>query len=150
MEDITSYQFFLVYSKKVAFSTFNLAVCSIKYFYATDEEWKVVNAITSCRTWKLGSHDYKCDTCGHVLTVYNSCRNRHCPQCLGLAKAEWILNRDRELLPVHYFHLVFTLPHIFNPLVLQNKRHMYTLLFKAASQTLKQVVAHPDKPLCYA
>lgn len=85
--------------------------------YATNEEWKVINAITSCRTWKLGSHDYKCDNCGHVLTVYNSCRNRHCPQCLGLAKAEWILNRDRELLPVHYFHLVFTLPHIFNPLV---------------------------------
>jgi hypothetical protein len=112
--------------------------------YTGDWEWKVINAITSCRTWKLGSHDYKCDTCGQVLTVYNSCRNRHCPQCLGLAKAEWILNRDRELLPVHYFHLVFTLPHIFNHLVLQNKREMFNLLFKAASQTLKEVIAHPD------
>jgi predicted Zn-ribbon and HTH transcriptional regulator len=112
--------------------------------YAGDDEWKVINAITSCRTEKLGWHVYKCDNCHYEETVYNSCRNRHCPKCQGLAKAKWILQRDSELLPVPYFHLVFTLPHAFNQLILKNKKHMYSLLFKSVSDTLKQVVANPD------
>ena len=112
--------------------------------YASDEAWKVINAITSCRTWKLGYHVYRCDNCHHEEIVYNSCRNRHCPKCQSLAKAKWILQRDSELLPVSYFHLVFTLPHIFNPLILQNKKQVYSLLFHTVSETLKQVTANPD------
>ena len=112
--------------------------------YAGDDEWKVINAITSCRTQKLGWHVYRCDNCHYEETVFNSCRNRHCPKCQGLAKAKWILQRDSELLPVHYFHLVFTLPHVFNPLILKNKKQMYSLLFKSVSETLRQVVANPD------
>jgi hypothetical protein len=112
--------------------------------YAGDDEWKVINAITSCRTQKLGWNVYQCDNCHHEEIVYNSCRNRHCPKCQGLAKAKWILQRYRELLPVPYFHLVFTLPHIFNPLTLQNKKLVYSLLFHVVSETLKQVIANPD------
>ena len=112
--------------------------------YAGDDEWKVINAITSCRTQKLGWNVYRCDNCHHEEIVYNSCRNRHCPKCQGLAKAKWIIQRDRELLPVPYFHLVFTLPHIFNPLILQNKKMVYSLLFHTVSETLKQVIANPD------
>jgi len=111
--------------------------------YAGDDEWKVINAITSCRTPALGWHVYRCDNCHYEETVYNSCRNRHCPKCQGLAKAKWILQRDTELLPVPYFHLVFTLPHVFNQLILKNKKQMYSLLFKTVSETLKEVVANP-------
>jgi hypothetical protein len=112
--------------------------------YAGDDKWKVINAVTSCRTEKLGWHVYKCDNCHYEETVYNSCRNRHCPKCRGLAKAKWVLQRDTELLPVPYFHIVFTLPHVFNQLILKNKKQMYSLLFKSVSGTLKEVVANPD------
>jgi len=112
--------------------------------YAGDDEWKVINAITSCRTEKLGGYIYRCDNCHYTEILYNSCRNRHCPKCMSLARAKWILNRDTELLPVPYFHIVFTIPSCFNPLVLYNKKQMYSLLFKATSETLKDVVANPD------
>ena len=112
--------------------------------YASDNAWKVINAITSCRTGKLGIHIWKCDNCNHTELAYNSCRNRHCPGCQSLAKARWILKRDREILPVPYFHLVFTIPDLFNDIILANKREMYDLLFRAVSRTLKDVVANPD------
>jgi hypothetical protein len=111
--------------------------------YAGDDEWKVINAITSCRTEKLGWHVYECDNCHYEETVFNSCRNRHCPKCQSLARTKWILQRDTELLPVPYFHIVFTLPHVFNQLILKNKKQMYSLLFKSVSETLKEVVANP-------
>lgn len=102
---------------------------------------KVVRDIMDCRTAKLGGHLRRCDQegCGHEEISYNSCRNRHCPKCQFLARAEWVHARAGELLPVEYFHVVFTIPHEFNPLVLQNKKSLYELLFRAASQTLKEV-----------
>jgi hypothetical protein len=102
---------------------------------------KVVQDIIDCRTSKLGGHRRKCDSegCGHEEISYNSCRNRHCPKCQFLARAEWVEARIDELLPVEYFHVVFTLPHVFNSLILQNKALLYDLLFQSASQTLKEV-----------
>ena len=108
------------------------------------EERKVVNAIISCRTSILGGHILKCDNCSYMEISYNSCRNRHCPKCQSLSKARWILNRDAELLPVHYFHLVFTIPSIFNSITLCNKRVIYEILFRAVSETIKEVAANPD------
>lgn len=102
-------------------------------------EAKVVRDIIDCRTAKLGGHVRECSDCGNQEISYNSCRNRHCPKCQFLARAEWVENRVDELLPVEYFHVVFTLPHELNPLILQNKRMLYNLLFDAASQTLKEV-----------
>jgi len=115
-----------------------------KLGYISDDKWKAVNSITSCRTGKLGAHVFECDSCKHLEIYYNSCRNRHCPKCQYLAGSRWILQRDRELLPVHYFHIVFTIPHIFNNLIESNKKEIYTILFKAASQTIKKVAANPD------
>lgn len=97
---------------------------------------KVMRAIESCRTAALGGHLQQCDTCGYQQPVYNSCRNRHCPKCGSLAKAQWLEDRKADLLPVGYFHLVFTLPHELNPLVLVNKKVLCDILFKAVSQTL--------------
>jgi hypothetical protein len=112
--------------------------------YISDDKWKVVNAITACRTSILGGHVLKCDKCGHIEISYNSCRNRHCPKCQSLAKALWVLKRDRELLPIHYFHLVFTIPHVLNAIALVNKKAFYNLLFKAVSETIKQVAKRPE------
>ena len=97
---------------------------------------KVMRAIESCRTAALGGHLEECDSCGFSRPVYNSCRNRHCPKCQSLAKAQWLEDRQAELLPVPYFHLVFTLPHELNVLALANKWTVYALLFQAASETL--------------
>lgn len=97
---------------------------------------KVMRAIESCRTVALGGHLQQCDTCGYQQPAYNSCRNRHCPKCGSLAKAQWLENRKADLLPVGYFHLVFTLPHQLNPLALSNKKVLCDLLFKAVSRTL--------------
>jgi len=104
-------------------------------------ELKVLRDIELCRTARLGGHLYKCDRCGHEQPQYDSCRNRHCPKCQSLAKARWLDARRRELLPVGYFHVVFTLPHILNVLALWNKRLIYDLLFACASETLKQFAA---------
>ena len=97
---------------------------------------KVMRAIESCRTAALGGHLQQCDTCGYQQPAYNSCRNRHCPKCGSLAKAQWLEDRKADLLPVGYFHLVFTLPHELNPLILVNKKVLCDVLFKAVSQTL--------------
>jgi hypothetical protein len=85
----------------------------------------------------------RCDDCGHQRIQYNSCRNRHCPKCQALACAKWMAARQAELLPVPYFHVVFTLPKQFRPLALQNKRVVYGILFQAAAETLKEVAANP-------
>jgi hypothetical protein len=97
---------------------------------------KVMRAIESCRTAALGGHLQQCDGCGYQQPAYNSCRNRHCPKCGSLAKAQWLEDRKADLLPVGYFHLVFTLPHELNPLMLVNKKVLGDILFKAVSQTL--------------
>jgi Putative transposase/Transposase zinc-binding domain len=100
-------------------------------------------AIMACRTAVLGGHVVACDHCDHQQICYNSCRNRHCPKCQALARAEWLERRQAELLPIPYFHLVFTLPPEIAALALQNKRLMYGLLFDAASQTIAEVAANP-------
>src|SRR2546425_8372571 len=97
---------------------------------------KVMRAVSVCRTQELGGHLKQCDTCGFEHPSYNSCRNRHCPKCQSLAKAKWLEKQTSELLPVGYFHLVFTLPHEFNRLILANKKIGLSLLFKAVSETL--------------
>ena len=97
---------------------------------------KVMRAIEVCRTKELGGHLKQCDTCGFEHPAYNSCRNRHCPKCQSLAKAKWLEKQTSELLPVGYFHLVFTLPHEFNRLILAHKKILLALLFKAVSETL--------------
>jgi hypothetical protein len=97
---------------------------------------KVMRAVSVCRTQELGGHLKQCDTCGFEHPSYNSCRNRHCPKCQSLAKAKWLQKQTSELLPVGYFHLVFTLPHVLNGLILAHKKILFALLFKAVSETL--------------
>src|SRR5688572_6702845 len=99
---------------------------------------KVIRAISVCRTQELGGHLDRCDSCGFERPAYNSCRNRHCPKCQSLAKARWLEKQTAELLPVGYFHLVFTLPHELNALILAHKKILLSLLFKAVSETLLQ------------
>jgi len=97
---------------------------------------KVMRAVEVCRTKELGGHLKQCDTCGFEHPTYNSCLNRHCPKCQSLAKAKWLKKQTAELLPVGYFHLVFTLPHVLNLLILANKRVLLNILFRAVSETL--------------
>ncbi len=104
---------------------------------------QVMHAIEICRTAVLGGHVDQCDHCGHQVISYNSCRNRHCPKCQSLAKAEWLEARRTELLPVGYYHVVFTIPENLNSVVLQNKCAIYNILFKAVSQTLLTIAADP-------
>ena len=100
------------------------------------EGLNAINAIINCRTPSLGGHVDVCDSCGSARVSYNSCRNRNCPKCGNLNKEQWVLDRSSELLPVPYFHTVFTVPHQLNSLFLSNQDLLYSLLFKAASQTL--------------
>jgi Putative transposase/Transposase zinc-binding domain len=109
----------------------------------SSEQRRVLSALASCRTAALGGHVEVCDCCGHQHVAYNSCRNRHCPKCQGSACASWMEERAAELLPVEYFHVVFTLPNTFNALALANRRVVYGVLFAAASQTLLEVAANP-------
>ena len=102
-----------------------------------------MRAIEVCRTAELGGHVDACDHCGTLRISYNSCRNRHCPKCQSLDKERWLEDRRRDLLPVPYFHLVFTLPHQLGPLALRNQALMYDLLFRAASQALMELTADP-------
>jgi hypothetical protein len=104
---------------------------------------RVVQNIMDCRTAALGGHREQCDQCGHQQIAYNSCRDRHCPKCQAAARAEWMQTRAEELLPVSYFHVVFTLPEQLGCLALQNKRIAYNLLFRAASETLLELAADP-------
>ena len=101
--------------------------------------WKVVRAIQDCRTSALGGHSETCDECGFVKASYNSCRNRHCPKCQALTKERWIMDRESELLPVPYFHVVFTLPEELNEIVIHNRVQMFNLLFSASSETLRKL-----------
>ena len=110
---------------------------------ATVAQRQVLRAVQNCRTAVLGGHVEACDRCGHQQVAYNSCRNRHCPKCQGPATARWLAAREAELLPVPYFHLVFTLPNALGPLTLQNPRVVYSLLLQAAAQTLLEVAANP-------
>ena len=102
-----------------------------------------MDAIVRCRRAALRGHRDQCSGCGHQALSYNSCRNRHCPKCQGNARARWLAARSAELLPVPYFHVVFTLPHELSVLVLQNKRLLYDLLFRASAATLLEVACDP-------
>jgi hypothetical protein len=98
--------------------------------------WRILNALLVCRTLLLGGHRYLCQECGQMHFVPHSCRNRHCPLCQGAAARRWLAKQEQDLLPVPYFHLVFTLPHVLNPLIQHNQRALYLLLFQTASGTL--------------
>lgn len=100
-------------------------------------------AVEACRTAELGGHKDKCDSCGHIEISYNSCRNRHCPKCQTLRKEKWIEAREEDLLPIQYFHVVFTIPSELNPLVIMNQRVMYNLLFRSVSETLMELSGNP-------
>ena len=104
---------------------------------------RVMRAIEVCRTAVLGGHKDQCDHCGHVQISYNSCRNRHCPKCQTLRKEQWIEARSEDLLPIEYFHVVFTLPSELNHLALLNQRLLYDLLFRSACETLTQLAQDP-------
>ena len=102
------------------------------------EQQKVVSHLINCRTEKLGGRIQRCDTCALVRILYHSCRDRHCPTCQQIPRERWCQDRTREILPVPYYHVIFTLPHVLNPIVLSNKTVMFNLLFKSVSKTLLQ------------
>ena len=104
---------------------------------------KVMSAIESCRTAALGGHVERCEDCAHVRIAYNSCRNRHCPKCQAIAAKQWLADREAELLPVPYYHVVFTLPAAIGDIAYQNKAVVYDILFKAAAETLITIAADP-------
>src|ERR1700690_3873206 len=104
---------------------------------------RVMSAIEACRTATLGGHVERCEDCAHTRIAYNSCRNRHCPKCQWSAAAEWLAARQAELLPVPYFHVVFTLPAQIGAIAYQNKVKVYGILFKAAAETLTTIAADP-------
>ncbi len=106
-------------------------------------ERRVMGAITACRTAALGGHVERCDDCGLTRNAYNSCRNRHCPKCQGLVRLQWLAARQAELLPVPYFHVVFTLPAPASEIAFQNKATVYAILFRTAAETLATVAADP-------
>ncbi len=113
--------------------------------FVTRQQRRVMRAITQCRTAALGGHLYQCTNCGHRVPVYNSCRNRHCPKCQSLAKAQWLQHRQQELLPVAYYHVVFTLPDSIAQLARQNPRVIYNLMFRTVSETLLRIAADPKR-----
>ena len=104
---------------------------------------KVMSAIEHCRTAAMGGHTEACTDCGHWRVAYNSCRNRHCPRCQGAAARTWLAEREADLLPVSYFHVVFTLPAEVTDIAFQNKAAVYGLLFQAASETMTTIAADP-------
>ena len=104
---------------------------------------KVMSAIESCRTAALGGHVARCEDCAHEVIAYNSCRNRHCPKCQGAAARRWLAEREAELLPVPYYHVVFTLPAAIGDIAYQNKAVVYDLLFKASAETVITIAADP-------
>ena len=107
------------------------------------DQLKVMTAIERCRTAALGGHVERCENCAHTVIAYNSCRNRHCPKCQGAAAREWLAERETELLPVPYFHMVFTLPAAIADIAYQNKAMIYDLLFKASSETMLTIATDP-------
>src|SRR6266853_1158850 len=107
------------------------------------DQRRVMAAIEACRTATLGGHVEQCDDCGQVRIAYNSCRDRHCPKCQGLARAQWLADRQADLLPVQYFHVVFTVPAPVAAIALQNKAIVYDILLKAAAETIRRIGADP-------
>ena len=107
------------------------------------DQRRVMGAIEACRTAALGGHVRRCADCGHTAIAYNSCRNRHCPKCQGRAREAWVAARRAELLPVPYFHVVFTLPAPVGAIAFQNKAVVYAILFRAAAETLRVIAADP-------
>src|SRR5436190_187807 len=104
---------------------------------------RVIGAIETCRSAALGGHVEQCNACGELRIAYNSCRNRHCPKCQGLVRAQWLADRQSELLPVPYFHVVFTVPAPIAEIALHNKAVVYGILFTAAAETLRIIAADP-------
>jgi hypothetical protein len=109
------------------------------------QQLSVLRAIARCRTAELGGHIDQCSQCGHQAISYNSCRNRHCPKCQAQARQRWLAAREKELLEVPYFHVVFTLPQQLNPLCLRNARILYDLLFRASAEAMLEVAANPKR-----
>jgi Putative transposase/Transposase zinc-binding domain len=107
------------------------------------DQLQVISAIEQCRSAALGGHVERCENCGHSRIAYNSCRNRHCPKCQGAAATDWLAARKADLLPVGYFHVVFTLPAEIAPIAYQNKAIVYDLLFRTAAETLLTIAADP-------
>ena len=107
------------------------------------DQLKVMSAIERCRTAALGGHVARCEKCLHTVITYNSCRNRHCPKCQGAAAKQWLTERQAELLPAPYFHVVFTLPGLIADIAYQNKAVIYDLLFRAAADTMLTIAADP-------
>jgi putative transposase/transposase-like zinc-binding protein len=106
---------------------------------------RVMSAIELCRTAALGGHVEQCDHCGHKRVWYNSCRDRHCPSCQCLSRAQWLEDRRSELLETQYFHVVFTVPNEIAAIAYQNKQEVYNILFRAVSETLKTIAADPKR-----
>jgi hypothetical protein len=113
--------------------------------WLTWQQLSVLRAITRCRTAALGGHIDQCSSCGHQAISYNSCRNRHCPKCQAQARQRWLAAREKELLEVPYFHVVFTLPHELNPLCHRNAEVLYNLLFRASAAAMLEVAANPKR-----
>jgi putative transposase/transposase-like zinc-binding protein len=111
--------------------------------HVTLAQLRVMSAIELCRSAALGGHVERCEDCGHSRISYNSCRNRHCPKCQGAAAQDWLAAREADLLPVDYFHVVFTLPAEIAPIAFQNKAIVYDLLFRTAAETLLTIAADP-------
>jgi len=111
------------------------------------DQLKVMSAIERCRTAALGGHVSRCENtaCGHTEIAYNSCRNRHCPKCQAAASRQWLADREAELLPVPYFHVVYTLPSELRDIAYQNKRVIYNLLMKAAAETTLAIATDPKR-----
>ncbi len=107
------------------------------------DQLKVMSAIESCRTAALGGHVARCEDCAYTTVAYNSCRNRHCPKCQGAAAKEWLADREADLLPVPYYHVVFTLPGSIADIAYQNKAVIYDLLFKVSAETMLTIAADP-------
>lgn len=104
---------------------------------------RVMAAIEACRTPRLGDHVDACDDCGFTRVSYNSCRNRHCPKCQGAARKQWVAARIADLLPVPYFHVVFSLPPAVAEIAFQNKAVVYALLMRISAETLQTIAANP-------
>jgi hypothetical protein len=104
---------------------------------------KAMSAIETCRTSALGGHVERCEDCAHMRVAYNSCRNRHCPKCQGAAARQWLEDREAELLPVPYYHVVFTLPASIGAIAFHNKAAVYDLLLRTAAETLTAIAADP-------
>ncbi len=118
-------------------------MCELDALSLTSLQRRALHDILNCRTAALGGHLEQCNQCGHQQIAYNSCRNRHCPKCQAAARAAWLDEQAANLLPVEYFHVVFTLPEPLAALALQNKRVIYGLLFQAAAETLLEIAADP-------